>query len=82
MLVDLSKIMAPKMWNWSEEEEEKLGLAWVSVSEDVSIGVSRDFLGRVRNVFHDLTRCPSRNIDEICFKFRDMMAKCREFDEI
>lgn len=70
------------MRTWSEEEEEKLAAAWVSVSEDVSSGVSRDFWERVWNVFHDLMGGPSHNLDEICSKYRDMRVKCREFVRI
>lgn len=54
----------------------------MSVSEDISSGVSRDFWGRVRNVFHDLMGGPSCNLDEICSKYRYMRVKCRKFAKI
>lgn len=54
----------------------------MSVSKDVRSFVSRDFWGRVRNVFHDLMGRPSRNVDEICSVFHDMRVKCRVYDRI
>mgnify|MGYP001598705266 CR=1 FL=1 len=54
----------------------------MTVSEEDVGQTSGSFWRNVESVFHGLMGCAIRNVDEICSKWRDMRAKCSEFNGI
>lgn len=79
MLLNLSKIMTPKMMNLSEENLE---LVWLLVFEDPKCRTSSHFWVKDGNVFNDVMGCRKRNLDAICSNFHDMNVKRRKFDKV